>query len=49
MRIMGNIDIPCGCNTRKYIMFTKGQLGIPEAAILATVAAAILLARHYGS
>jgi hypothetical protein len=47
MRIIGNIDIPCGCQTRKYIMFTKGQLGIVEAAILAAVVAAVVLARHH--
>jgi len=43
MRIMGNIEIPCGCEARKQIMFTQGKLGIPEGAILATAALALII------
>lgn len=46
---MSNIEIPCGCDHRKYIMFTQGKLGVTEGAILATVLAAIAIAKHYGS
>lgn len=48
MRLMADIDIPCGCDHRKYIMFTQGKLGVAEGLILATVAAAIIIAKHYG-
>lgn len=37
-------DVPCGCAARKEIMFTKGHLGVPEAAIVTAIAISLLLA-----
>jgi hypothetical protein len=48
MRIMSNIDVPCGCDHRKYIMFTQGKLGIVEGAILGAAAFAIIAALKFG-
>jgi len=33
----------CGCAARKEIMFTYGQLGIPEAAIMVATILALTL------
>lgn len=46
---MSNLDIPCGCEHRKYIMFTKGKLGITEGAILAGAVLAVIVARKVGT
>jgi hypothetical protein len=45
---LGNInqlthDLPCGCDARKDIMFTYGQVGGPEALILTTAALVVYL------
>jgi hypothetical protein len=40
--------LPCGCQARKEIIFTRGNLGVPEAAILVTVSLALLLAFRKG-
>lgn len=45
---MSNMDIPCGCDTRKYVMFTQGKLGVTEGGILALVLIAVLVAHHHG-
>lgn len=34
----------CGCEQRKQIMFDAGNVGLPEAAIVATVLLTVLLA-----
>ena len=39
-----NHDIPCGCNDRKEIMFTQGNLGIPEAVIVVGAVMVVLIA-----
>lgn len=41
-------NVPCGCEARKEIMFTRGNLGVPEAAILATVAIVLTLSFKKG-
>lgn len=48
MRIASNIEIPCGCEARKQIMFTEGKLGITEGAILAVAIGSIFIAYKYG-
>lgn len=40
--------LPCGCANRKYIMFTKGQLGVTEGAILTVATVALILAYKKG-
>jgi hypothetical protein len=31
---LGNFEVPCGCDARKEIMFTYGNLGVIPAALL---------------
>jgi hypothetical protein len=42
MRLFGNI--PCGCEEREEIIFRAGNLSWVEGAILASAAAALILA-----
>jgi hypothetical protein len=35
------MHIPCGCESRKEIMFDRGNLGIAEAAIFTTALVAL--------
>jgi hypothetical protein len=38
-------DFNCaGCDARREIIFTRGQLGVPEAAIVTVVTIALLIA-----
>lgn len=46
MRIFGR-DVPCGCEARKEIMFTEGQLGVREAAAVVLIIATITVAWRY--
>lgn len=41
---LGNIDVPCGCDSRKYIMFQAGQFGFRQAALLAAAGVLVLWA-----
>lgn len=34
----------CGCEARKEIIFDAGNVGLPEAAIVATVLVTVILA-----
>lgn len=38
------MHVPCGCESRKEIMFTKGNIGAVEVTILAGAILAVLLA-----
>jgi hypothetical protein len=45
---MLNGKVPCGCESRKEIMFTKGHAGLTEGAILGVCGLAVFLAWKYG-
>lgn len=42
---LGNFELPCGCDARKETMFTNGNLGVSEAAIV--VGAILLVSSAY--
>lgn len=44
---LGSIDVPCGCENRKYIMFQAGRMGLTEGAILAAAIVAVAAAWRY--
>lgn len=44
---LGNMQLPCGCDARKEIMFTHGNLGITEATIVTAAILAISSAYIY--
>lgn len=37
------MHVPCGCASRKQIMFTQGNLGVTEVGFLIAVPVVILL------
>lgn len=41
-------DFNCGCESRREIIFTRGQLGAPEAGIIVLAAIALLVTLHKG-
>ena len=43
MRLLGR-DVPCGCDSRRDIMFTQGNLGKSEFIMLAGMVGVLLLA-----
>jgi hypothetical protein len=45
MRVLGR---DCGCGTRRDIIFTQSQLGVPEATILVASVLAIIVAMKFG-
>lgn len=42
--MFGNTHIPCGCESRKEIMFTHGMLGPVEYGLIAVSILSILIA-----
>lgn len=44
MRLLG---FDCGCDDRKHIMFTQGNLGMAEAAIVVAAIVAVVTTAYY--
>lgn len=47
--LIGKVNLPCGCEARREIMFTQGHAGWPDLLIIGTpfLVVALLLARRY--
>lgn len=45
---MLNGKVPCGCESRKRIMFTEGDAGITELVIVGVAFTAIIIAWRLG-
>lgn len=40
------MHVPCGCENRKYIMFTQGNIGRAEVAIVGAAILILVAARY---